>query len=145
MKLSRFIRAFYPLILSHISQNLSNFRTLACISKHGLNQYLFDIIKHIGIGIGGKDSFYIAAIDDKANRVFLSVYIGNPYTSFVLIQYSYLQRYVNGLDFVFRAAFCAGRQNGEWQLGQLLEAVIEKTIPAHDQYHSEFTACVVPE
>ena len=118
---------------------------LACISKHGLNQYLFDIIKHIGIGIGGKDSFYIAAIDDKANRVFLSVYIGNPYTSFVLIQYSYLQRYGNGLYFVFRAAFCAGRQNGEWQLGQLLEAVIEKTIPAHDQYHSEFTACVVPE
>ena len=66
---------------------------LACISKHGLNQYLFDIIKHIGIGIGGKDSFYIAAIDDKANRVFLSVYIGNPYTSFVLIQINYLQRY----------------------------------------------------
>lgn len=132
-------------IISYFAKSVKFPNFLACAGKHGLNQYLFDIIKHIRIGIGGKDSFYIAAIDDKANRVFLSVYIGNPYTSFVLIQYSYLQRYGNGLYFVFRAAFCAGRQNGEWQLGQLLEAVIEKTIPADNQYHSEFAACVVLE
>ena len=80
-------------IISYFAKSVKFPNFSACGGKHRFNQDLFDIIKDIGIGIGGKDSFYIAAIDNKANRVFLSVYIGNPYTSFVLIQFNYLQRY----------------------------------------------------
>ena len=84
-------------IISYSAKSVKFPNFSACVDKYRFYQYLLDIIKNIRIGIGCKDSFYIAAIDDKANRVFLSVYIGNPYTSFVLIQCYYLQSYRKGM------------------------------------------------
>lgn len=65
--------------------------------------------------MGGKNSFYIAAIDDKANRVFLSVYIGNPYTSFVLIQFT-TSRDIEYKCFIFRARCSFWRGQTGWEM-----------------------------